>query len=356
MVDSETVRKAMEKGVAEKRKFESLEYVRFRGPFRAVERGSVIAEDGFFPGFPHIKRIFTLEKGLARNIEGDAVFAEEKIDGYNLRAIWSGGALYALSRGGIVDAFSTEKLREIVPKKAFRERVMLCGEMIGNTPYTKPAKNFDVKYFVFDIYDLEDGEFMPQDEKRAFIKANGLESVPQLGKFSKAADGKRLRELALNVNKARKEGIVFKSESREQVVKYVNPNADIEDVGNSIKQIFDMPTGHFNQRMLRSGIFVREYGLDQKAYGKEMGKAIYGKFCEGLRMLESEGEIYDEFEIRVKNPAVWDELKSHMGKEVKLRVVSQKQDGERTIIRFRKIYVKSTKKLREFLGGKGITD
>ena len=284
------------------------------------------------------------------------VFAEEKIDGFNVRGIWTCGAVYALSRGGIVDAFSTEKLRELVPKKAFRERVMLCGEMIGNTPYTRPADDFDVKYCIFDVYDLEDGDFISQEEKYGFLKEYRLEGVPRLGKFNRKTDLKKLRELALNVNKARKEGIVFKSENRGQVVKYVNPNADIEDIGNTVKQLFDMPIGYFNQRLLRSAMFVKEHGLDRGAYGKELGRAVYENFSRALGMLGKEGEIYDEFEIRVKNPAVWDELKSHMGKEVRLEPVSRREEDGRTVIRFRKVYLRTSKKLREFVGGKGITD
>ncbi|MFA5077312.1 MAG: RNA ligase [Candidatus Micrarchaeia archaeon] len=342
MVDSGIVKKAIEKGAAERRKFGGLEYVRFRGPFKDIERGSVVTDDGFFPGFPHI--------------EGGVVFAEEKIDGFNVRGIWTCGAVYALSRGGIVDAFSTEKLRELVPRKIFRRRVMLCGEMIGNTPYTRPAEDFDVKYYVFDVYDLEDGAFISQEEKYGLLKEHGLEGVPRLGKFSRKTDLKKLRELALNVNKARKEGIVFKSEDRVQAVKYVNPNADIEDIGNTVKQLFDMPIGYFNQRLLRSAMFVKEHGLDRGAYGKELGRAVYENFSRALNMLEKEGEIYDEFEIRVKNPAVWDELKSHMGKEVRLELVFKREEGGRTVIRFRKIYVRTSKKLREFVGGKGMTD
>ncbi len=356
MIGFEEIKKALTKGAAEKRKFGGLEYIRFRSEYGGMERGSVITKNGFFPGFPHIKRIFTLEKGLEKNISSEYVFAEEKIDGYNLRAAKINGEICGLSRGGIIDAFSTEKLRNILPEKIFEKNVMLCGEMIGNTPYTAPSEKFDVKYFVFDIYDLESGKYFAPDKRYAFLKKYGLEPAPYLGKFRRQEDGKKLRELALNLNKAGKEGIVFKSEDRKQLVKYVNPNADIEDMGNTIKMLFDMPTGHFNQRLLRSAIFVEEYGLGKDDYGRKLGNAVYRKFAEGLKMLAKDGKIYDEFEMLVEDRKVWDELKSHMGKEVRLEVVFESKEGEKTRIRFRKVYSKSTKKLREFLNGKGITD
>lgn len=360
MLDSAEVRKALAKGTAERCKFRDLdlglEYIRFRRASGKIERGSVITKTAFFPGFPHIKRIFTLEKGLARNIGGEYVYAEEKIDGFNLRAVRAGGEIYALTRGGIVDAFSTEKLRGIVPERAFGKNVMLCGEMIGNTPYTAPSGDFDVRYFVFDVFDLDKGKFFGQEEKYRFLERNGLESVPRLGKFHMQKDAAKLKQLALNINRARKEGIVFKSEDRAQVVKYVNPHADIEDMTNTVKQIFDMPAGHFNQRILRSAIFISEYGLGAGAYGALMGKGIYEKFAEGMRMLAKTGAIYDEFEILVKDPSIWEELKSHMGKEVRLEKISERREDGKTRMRFRKIYMRSTRKIREFLNGKGITD
>lgn len=356
MIGADVVRAALAKKAAERGRFGALEYVRFRSPFRGVGRGTLIAKDSIFPGFPHIKRIFTLEKGLDANISSEYVFAEEKIDGYNLRCVSINGDIYAISRGGIIDAFSTEKLRGIVPRGIFQGNVMLCGEMIGNTPYTRPTDRFDVKYYVFDIYDLEEGEYLAPDERYALLKKYGLEPAPAFGKFHKKNDLKRLRELALNLNKSAKEGIVFKSEDRTEVVKYVNPNADIEDIGSTIKAIFDMPTGQYNQRMLRSAIFIREYGLGKEEYGKKLGKAVYENFAKGLDMLEKEGEIYEEFEILVKDTSVWDELKKHMSKDVKLEAVFEREEEQGTRIRFRKVYVKSTKRLREFLNGKGIED
>ncbi len=355
MLSDAELKKLIQRGAAEKRTYGPVSYVRLRSAHGGVERGTVLAGGAVFPGFPHIKRIFTLEKGLERNISSESVHAEEKIDGYNLRCAAIGGEIYGLSRGGIIDAFSTEKLRELVPRAAV-EGMMLCGEMIGNTPYTHPRSDFDVRYYVFDVYDLAKEDYLAPEERYAFLKKHGLVPAPYLGKFHKTKDAKKLRELVLNVNKEGKEGIVFKSEDRKQLVKYVNPNADIEDIGICIKALFDMPTGHFNQRLLRSAIFVNEYGLSEEEYGKKLGKAVYGRFAEGLKMLEKEGHVYDEFEITVKDPLVWDELKSHMSKEVKLETVFERDEGTRTRIRFRKIYVKSSKRLKEFLNGKGITD
>lgn len=364
MLDTETIRKALEKGSAEKRifgtavdlHFDTLEYIRFRSTYSGIERGSVATKTDFLPGFPHIKRIFTLENGLEKNIKSEVVFAEEKIDGYNVRAASINGIIYAFSRGGIIDGFSTEKLRELIPKKVFVKKFMLCGEMIGNTPYTPPAKEFDIKYFVFDVLDLENKKYLAPEERYAFLKKHGLVPAPFLGKFHKKNDIKKLNELALNLNKAGKEGIVLKSEDRTEIVKYVNSSADIQDIGNTIKMLFDMPIGYFNQRLLRSAIFIKEHKLGVEAHAKKLGLAVYSNFINGLSVLEKEGAVYDEFEISIKDKAVWTELKSHMSKEVRLETVFEKEENGKFRIRFKKIYIKTTKKLRDFLNGKGQTD
>lgn len=350
------LKNALEKDDAEIHTLDTLNYIRFRNTYKKIERGSVITKDDFFPGFPHIKRIFTLEKGLKKNILNDFVFAEEKIDGYNLRAVLINNEIYGLSRGGIIDLFSTEKLRELIPKKVFERKIMLCGEMIGNTPYTKSTKNYDVKYYIFDIYDLEKKYYFPPEMRYLFLKENKLYPAPYLGKFNQRNDIDKIKRLVLNVNKGGMEGIVFKSMDRTQIVKYVNPNADIEDVANTIKMLFDMPVGYFNQRLLRSAIFIKEHKLDSGIYGRKLGEGIYKKFAEGLKMLERDGMIYDEFEIIIKNRAVWDELKSHMSKEVKLQTVFEREENDKMRIRFRKVYIKSTKKIRAFINGRGITD
>ncbi len=153
-MEEKLLREAMQKGRIEKVSGE-LEYLRFRDPFKGIGRGTIITADRIIPAYPHIKRIFTLENGLKRNIHSPFVYAEEKIDGYNARIVFIKGKIYAFSRGGFLDAFVTEKAREMGLEKFFKKypAYTICGEMIGNTPHTEPTGKFDVRLFVFDIHD-----------------------------------------------------------------------------------------------------------------------------------------------------------------------------------------------------------
>ncbi|MFA6531195.1 MAG: RNA ligase [Candidatus Micrarchaeia archaeon] len=314
-IDEAIIRDAMQKGrlIAHS---EEIDYSCFREKFRHVPRGTVIiGADGTagaertIPGFQRIKRIFTLEKGLAKNMASEFFWAEEKIDGFNLRVASIGGKLFAFSRGGFVDAFATEKVREMGLEPFFSKlpKYVLCGEMIGNTPYTKPTKKFDIKLFVFDIMD-ENGACVPQEKKYSLIRQFGLPSVPVFGKFSrmKKADMKKLKKAFLSVNKSGKEGIVMKSEDRKEIMKYVVPNADIEDIANSSHLLFDMPVGFINQRLLRSSLFMKDFKLDNKKYAFALGKAFYDELSRGLESIEKDGYVCDEYEILIKDMKIWD--------------------------------------------------
>lgn len=336
---------------------EEISYVRFHSHFKGIERGTVIAPSGkIIWGFPHIKRIFTLKAGMERNIHENTVYFEEKIDGFNVRIIEINGKVYAFSRGGFLDPFVTEKARELKLDGFFdvHPKYTICGEMIGNTPYTTPTDKFDVKLFVFDINDGHNN-YLPCEMKYELMKKYGITSVPVIGKF-KANDFSAMNRVVLDVNKARKEGVVIKSESRQDLVKYVNPNADIDDIENCAHLFSDMPFGFFNQRVLRSAFFIRDFKLDKEKYAKELGKAFYSGLIKALDTLEAGRNIEDEFEILIKDESIWDKIRKHTGKEVKLNIIFKRNENGKTRIRFSKTYLRTTKLIRSFLRGKGVTD
>ncbi len=353
-MDVKLVRDGLKRKKAER--LYNPDYIRFRSSFRGVERGTVIIEKRIVWGFPHIKRIFTLENGLKKNMPGTMLHAEEKIDGFNVRIASVAGEVCAFSRGGFLDLFVTEKAREMGLEGFFKEHpdYVLCGEMLGNTPYTKPTKDFDVRLFVFDI-DRGDGSYLPCEEKYALLKRHSIDHVPVLGKF-RSDDYKKLRNLALSLNKGRKEGMVLKSADRRHVVKYVTPFADIDDISKTSTMLFDMPIGFYYQRILRSAFFINDFGFDRDRYSARLGKAFYDGLSKALNAAAHGHEIEEEFEILIKDKAVWDDVRRHMSRDVGLEELWRHQEKGKTRIRFRKIYKKTTKKLSAYAAGKGITD
>jgi putative ATP-dependent DNA ligase len=346
---------ALKNGNAEELK-EDIEYYRFSKKTGRVSRGTVIAQGKVIWGFPKIKRIFTLERGLKKNVQSNTVYLEEKIDGFNVRVASINGKIYAFSRGGFADYFASEKAREQKLEKFFSENPekVLCGEMIGNTPYTEPTEKYDVKFLVFDV-DAGDGSYLPVEEKYRLLDKYRIENVPRLGKF-KSNDIRTIAKVALSLNKNKKEGVVIKSADRKEVVKYVNPEADIEDIAKCANRFFDMPSGFFDQRIMRSGIYIKDFELDHGKYAQKLGEAFYSGLRKGLKQIEREGHVSEEFEIIVKDENIWNRIVKHTGKEVKLEVVYRKAVNGKTRIRFRKIYNETSKRLRDHLNGKAVED
>jgi putative ATP-dependent DNA ligase len=352
-LDKAQVLEATKKGKAERKK-EELDYLRFREDHRKIPRGTVVLKNRVIWGFPHIPRIFTLDKGLEKNIKSKEIYLEEKIDGYNLRVAQINGKIFAFSRGGFIDLFSTEKARDLGLKKFFSDNpeFVLCGEMLGNTPYTKPKKKFDVRFFVFDI-GKGDGSYLSCEDRYKFLRKYKIRSVPVFGKF-KVNEKKKLANLAKSVNNSKSEGMVVKSADRKHVCKYVTPSADIEDISNSI--LFDMPSGFFLQRVFRSGMFIKDFNLNRRDYAKKLGEAFYSSFWTDMKNVADGRGAQQEFEILIKEPKIWENIQHHMSKEVKLEVVFRREEKERTRIRFTKTYKKTSKRLRDALNGKGETD
>jgi putative ATP-dependent DNA ligase len=345
------VSEALKRGKAERKK-EALEYIRFRERFRKIGRGTVLTSGRVIWGFPHIKRIFSLKNGLKKNMD-TPFYAEEKIDGFNIRIAFIKGKVFAFSRGGFLDSFVTEKARDAGLERYFKKHPnhVLCAEMMGNTPYTKPTDKFDTKMFVFDI-DRGDGSYLPCNERYALLKEHDIESAPKLGKFKDYG----IAKLVLRLNKGKKEGIVLKSEDRRKVVKYVTPWSDIDDIAGTVDTFFDMPIGFYYQRILRSAFFISEFGLDRDEYAKKLGKAFYDGLTKAIRQAEKGKEAEEEFEISVKDKSIWDDVRRHMSKEVKVEELWRREEGKKTRIRFRKIYRRTSKRLIGYAAGKGVTD
>ena len=88
---------------------------RFKRELRGFSTGTVVTEGFLLPGFPHIPRIFCLETGLPRYLSGP-FYAEEKIEGYNVRLVSILGNIWAFTRRGYVCPFATDRWPDFLPK------------------------------------------------------------------------------------------------------------------------------------------------------------------------------------------------------------------------------------------------
>ncbi len=341
----ERVRKALKS----KKAVEEDGFVRLSEKAGGVARGTIFAGERVIPGYPKIRRVFVLERGIERNISSPSFIAEEKIDGYNVRATVHGKGLVCFSRGGYVDYFAIEKLEADPAVRGFFSRNpgwVLCGEMIGNTPHTEPNDLYDVRYYVFDIIDGK-GEFLGPLERRKICKEYGLLAVPLVGMFKKS-EVHRLKDEVRKLDRAGKEGIVMRGLGPErEVVKYVTPTSDINDLKEASSKIFDMPSGFMKQRVFRSAVSVRELALARDRYSKMIGNALYS----GLSNALVKGAVEERFRVRVRDIPTWERIAAGMGKEVEIRVDWKRKIPEGYQIDFTKLHREGTRILRRALEG-----
>lgn len=96
--------------------------------------------------------------------ETDTVCVEEKMNGFNVRAIVFDGKITAITRGGYVCPYSTEKAGQLLNIDFFNDHpeLVLHGEMVGpDNPYV-PKKIYDdvdsIDFYVFDMRYKGSGE------------------------------------------------------------------------------------------------------------------------------------------------------------------------------------------------------
>jgi len=110
---------------------------------------------------------------------GDRVVIQTKVDGCNAQIAWEDGELKAFSRKNELNM--TNNLRgfwnfvQTLDKEKFRDLGNRClyGEWLvpHTVKYDKDAYN---KWYVYDIFDKDTEQWLPQDEVKAYAESHGL--------------------------------------------------------------------------------------------------------------------------------------------------------------------------------------
>ena len=114
----ELIKEALKKNKVKIENYKGVEYLRFMDDFKEVPRGTALFKSFTLWGYPHIGRIFQLSTGLKEQFT-HPFFVEEKVDGYNARVFLHEDQILALSRGGYVCPFTTERVEDFINLKFF---------------------------------------------------------------------------------------------------------------------------------------------------------------------------------------------------------------------------------------------
>ncbi|GAB6066957.1 RNA ligase [Methylothermus subterraneus] len=356
---------AQRQGRAQRKTFKGLDYWHYTDDFQHIPRGTAVFGETVVFGYPHIGRVFALEAGIRAHFRAP-FWAEEKINGYNVRITQIQGQLVALTRGGFVCPFTTDRLADLMPLEIFQKepRQVVCAEVAGpDNPYLESSPPFiskDVKLFVFDLMTQGQPGFLPARAKQAQIKRFDLPAVPLYGYFQ-PDQIEDLRALILKLHEEWREGLVLKEDSpRDHRAKYVTGHSNIDDIRASSDNLLELPPEYFINRLLRLALFVEEHALPATS---ELKQALGGAFLDGLRAAmqcyRATHHVSTRFRCRFRHKENAELLLDHLrhaSRHVQILLRDLRREDGYWQLEFERVYPALTGMLGDLLAGKMVYD
>jgi putative ATP-dependent DNA ligase len=356
---------ALERGKARWETYGEWRYLRLCDDFRGNPKGTVCWQGRLVPGYPHIGRIFRLEQGLAQQFAG-AFWVEEKIDGFNIRIFRSGGELLALTRGGYVCPFATDRVVDFVDEDIFREEadLILCAELAGpDNPYTQGGPSFvpkDVELFVFDMTRFDQPGFLPQAKRRSLCEQFAVGTPRFFGCFQ-ARDWGRVRDIVEALDADGREGIVLKEDGPDgRRTKFVTAWSVVYDIAVRAADTVELPGDFFTGRILRMALYLDEVSrrVDAKLE-RDLGRAFLQGLAQSVERFKQDGHVYHDFRCRFRKRENADALMEHLRAILGHTHVAQKrleQEGDYWVLEFVKEVPKLTGLLHQLFQGAALED
>lgn len=340
-------------------------YLRLTDDFRGLPKGTLAWEERLIPGYPRIGRIFRLEQGLAQQFAG-TFWMEEKIDGFNIRIFRAGDELLALSRGGYVCPFATDRVPDFIPMALFESHpdLVLCAELAGpDNPYTQGGPSFvreDVQLFVFDVMRLGQPGFVPQAEKQALCATFQLPVPRVFGQFS-PADWREVLRLVDGLDAGGREGAVFKEDAPQgHRTKYVTAWSGVYDIAVRADDTVELPGDFFTGRILRMALYLDEVGRERDAgLERELGRAFLEGLGRSVERFKREGRVAHDFRCRFRRRenalAFMEHLRAILG-HTHVTQRRLEEEGGYWVLEFEKEVPKLTGLLHQLFRGVSILD
>jgi len=264
------------------------------------------------PGYPAIPRLLLIEK-IKDIFRGKSVVVEEKVNGYNVRALYFGGKVLTLTRGGHVCPYTQHKIVKLYGeglKSVLRDNpsLVLYGEAIGaHNPYVRYHGYADISfdYVLFDAF--REGKFLRIGERNELAFSAGLKVPESFGTYA-PEEYVKIIDLSVELEKRQVEGFVIKDLDNTTRVKYTLTSTNIGDIREGMRYFFEEGKTYIYPRVLRE--IFRQYELQkyghrpQRGIYTELGKALLQPSVEAV-LKTSRGEPSDEeFTLRVDDLSV----------------------------------------------------
>jgi len=339
---------------------------RFDKNVSKIEHGTVLyqKDDSFelILGFPKIRRAMLLKPAIDKHFSNiDSVVVEEKMNGYNVRVVDIGGRIAAITRGGLVCPYSTERAGHLPGREFFNDHpdLVLFGEMVGpDNPYV-PKDIYGIgslEFFVFDIRHKENGAPYPVYERRELAGEYGLTQVRLFGEFPTAGAADEIAGIIRELGKTQHEGVVIKDPQMVlQPMKYTCSQSNCADLKHAFKFYNDYGRDYFFSRVVREGFQSVEWNENEDDLQKrclQLGESILQPMIESIGQTRDGRRISDDVQIRVKDLATVSRFEEYLRRlNVDAVFGTPQQIGDEYLVTIRKLNQSTNDKTESMLKG-----
>lgn len=340
------------------------ELFRFDKPVSSVEGGTSVFLEPLevVRGFPKISRTLMLYPALIKHFSScNKVAVEEKMNGYNVRVALIMDEIVAITRGGFICPYTTEKANDLISRDFFRDHpdLVLCGEMVGpDSPYV-PKTFYNIvslDFFVFDVREKNTGNPMPVNERRRLMDEYGIKSVRLFGEFDVDEVHTAITGIIKSFGDTLREGVIIKDpEMKIPSVKYTSSLSNCQDLRYAFEFYNDFGRDFFFGRVCREAFQSVEWDEDEESARKrcqKLGESILLPMISTIRKKKAGELISENVQMRVKNLTIVSEFEAYL-RLLGIDAVFETPEkmGDEYLIRIKKIHQSTNDKTQTILGG-----
>jgi putative ATP-dependent DNA ligase len=303
------------------------EYYRFEKGISGVEPGTIlfnlVSDIEIVKGFPKIHRAMVLEPTIQTHFKGLPLVAiEEKMNGYNVRIVKIQDQVIALTRGGLVCPYTTEKAIEEIGPEFFRDNpgLVLCGEMVGpDNPYVPKDIYPEVEsiaLYVFDIREKNTGRSVTLVKKNELCGRYGIKTVRHFGNYPADSVARVVTDLIRELGASGHEGVVIKDPVMNlPALKYTCSESTNSDLRYAFEFYNDYGRDFFFSRVVREGFQSVEWDENGDALYERscrLGESILKPMVETIRKRKRGERITENVRIRVSSIKTAQQFEEHL--------------------------------------------
>jgi putative ATP-dependent DNA ligase len=289
------------------------------------------------------------------------VAVEEKMNGYNVRVALIRDEIVAITRGGFICPYTSEKANDIIRRDFFRDQpdLVLCGEMVGpDSPYV-PKTFYNIEsldFFVFDVREKNSGTPMTVNERRRLLDEYGIKSVHLFGEFDVGQAHTAITEIIKSFGDTLREGVVIKDPAMlRPAVKYTSSLSNCQDLRYAFEFYNDFGRDFFFGRVCREAFQSVEWDEDEESAKKrcqKLGESILLPMISTIKKKKAGERVAENVQIRVKNLNTVSEFEEYL-RLLGIDAVFETPEkmGDEYLVRIKKTHHSTNDKTQTILGG-----